>query len=375
MTDDVDEFLAHFGVKGMHWGVVHKPLPNGRIKKTPEMKTEERQVSREAKAQKYVKRAAGYQTQIDKINSQNHSWLTARSAKKQVTELKKHQQIALADAEKKRQGKLSSGQKHVVIGAAVVAGILATAVVYNTAQSGEFNRLAMKGQAAIKGKSGIHFAEREILSKKMSPDLVHSLVVPDINRGYGLPGTRVNCRRCTFAYELRRRGYDVKATTTTNSSGQTAVGLANALRPGKKIIPTGKASMVKQLLTEEYHKEVKPERHDLRPVTDLMAHVAAGAKNKIEDPSSKSILEALAKEPTGSRGELGVMWKMGGGHSMAYEIFDGKPVIFDTQNGKKLTNLEELASHGLDQVKTAGFTRLDNMPLNHDYLARWVKNA
>ena len=43
-------------------------------------------------------------------------------------------------------------------------------------------------------------------------------------------GTKLNCRRCTFAYELSRRGYDVKATRTMKGTGQTYLGVAKATK-------------------------------------------------------------------------------------------------------------------------------------------------
>lgn len=58
---------------------------------------------------------------------------------------------------------------------------------------------------------------------------------------------------------------------------------------------------------------------------------------------------------------------------MAYEIFDGKPVIFDAQTGKAFDSVKAM-SDSMD-IGGAGFTRLDNLDLNTDYLRRWVRNA
>jgi hypothetical protein len=107
-------------------------------------------------------------------------------------------------------------------------------------------------------------------------------------------------------------------------------------------------------------------------VTDLSKNFAAGGKQKIPG-GSKSIFDTLAKEPNGSRGELGVMWNMGGGHSMAYEVVKGTPVIFDGQTGKIYKTPLEFMD--MPAVKNAGFTRLDNVDLNVDYLMRWMTNA
>ena len=66
-------------------------------------------------------------------------------------------------------------------------------------------------------------------------------------------------------------------------------------------------------------------------------------------------------------------WLNGGGHSMAYEIVNGKPVIFDTQRQKVFKDIADLDIY-TSRAKDAGFTRLDNKDLNTDFLQRWLKN-
>jgi hypothetical protein len=195
-------------------------------------------------------------------------------------------------------------------------------------------------------------------------------VVKHINPDYGAIGTKMNCRRATFSYEMRRRGYDVQATRTTNANGQNVMGLLNATSPGKKIQGTGVFNVVSNIAKDEGRSR----KGQSTPVKDLSKNFAAGGRNKIELPSGvKSIFDTLGKQPDGSRGEIGVMWEMGGGHSMAYEIVKGKPVIFDAQSGKAFTNSEKFLD--MPRVASAGFTRLDNIDLNHDYLMRWMSNA
>jgi hypothetical protein len=88
----------------------------------------------------------------------------------------------------------------------------------------------------------------------------------------------------------------------------------------------------------------------------------------------EAILSALRKEPNGSRGEVSVVWGGMGGHSLAYEVIKGKPVIFDTQSGKiykKASDLKEFSPH----ISAAALTRLDDVDLDLDFLQRWVKSA
>lgn len=376
MYEEVDEFLAHYGIKGMHWGVVHEPdSSTGLLTKADrkEIRVQARQDKREGRAQKFVTKANSYQERIDAINATEYTnRFTQHYAQKDLKDLTKLRDRALSDAEAKRQGKLSSGQKKVIVGAAVVAALIASKVMYDKMQSGEARVLMDKGRALVQGKSVPNFKTRSILANKdLSADMIHKLVVEDINPGYGLPGTKVNCRRATFAYEMRRRGYDVMATKTTNGSGQNVVGLTNAITPGSKMRTT-RAGVFKAIVSEVVKKQENPDL--ATPITDLSKQLG-----KTHIPPHKlnaeGILSMLANEPNGSRGELGVNWLMGGGHSMAYEIVHGKPVVFDTQSGKKLDTVEALGKHGLNQLKNAGYTRLDNVDLNEQYLRRWVKGV
>lgn len=69
----------------------------------------------------------------------------------------------------------------------------------------------------------------------MSEDEILDKVVKGINPNYGVsPGSMSNCLRCTFAYEMSRRGYDVRATETLGGAGQGMAGMISALDKNKK---------------------------------------------------------------------------------------------------------------------------------------------
>ena len=65
---------------------------------------------------------------------------------------------------------------------------------------------------------------------------------------------------------------------------------------------------------------------------------------------------------------------MGGGHSIAYEVIKGKPVLFDTQSGKVFKDSTAFANHYKIKAKEASFTRFDDKPVNEAWIERWVKN-
>lgn len=365
--DIVDIYLEHYGVKGMKWGVINEDKLKGRDS-APKEVSAEKQAKRETRAQRHVERAHMYDTQIKELKVQKFKGSDAARQRDQrdmqVLDLQARKERAIADAEQTRSGRLTQNQKRVLIGAAVVGAIVAYKVGETYLQSGEFNRMSMKGLNAF--DPAMAFKKNADLARKdMSMDEVWSSVAKKVNPNYGALGTKMNCRRCTFAYEMRRRGFDVEATRTTNAYGQNAIGLLNAVSPGEKFRKTGQYSATAQMMAEQQRAG--------GPVTKLVEAFGAGARNKINYSGPESIFLALSKEPPGSRGELGVIWSIGGGHSMAYEIFNGKPVIFDCQTGKRYSSAKALAAE-MD-IASAGFTRLDNVDLNFDYLQRWLKNV
>jgi hypothetical protein len=147
---------------------------------------------------------------------------------------------------------------------------------------------------------------------------------------------------------MRRRGYDVKATKSNYATGQTIQGVAKAIG-------------------------IKP--RDFHPDTQFGKHLIYHGTYKDNDHGVK-VFKSLAKEPNGARGELGVQFMFGGGHSMAWENINRKPVIFDTQNGKRFSNPKDLNMYLRSlHVSQSSYTRLDNAKLNQDFLTRWLANA
>ena len=307
LQEDVD-FLAHYGVKGMRWGVINEDQSSG------------------------------------------------KTLTKQTTKQTDH--------------KLTDRQKKILKrGVIVTAGVLAAYGTYHLAQSGQMNRMMMKGSAFVNRTPVMQ--RNEALTGKLSFDQIAKTVVPSINPNYGGPGTKINCRRATYAYEMRRRGFDVAATRTTNGRGQDLSGVFNAMNPGTNLVRSGKYGM----MSEVYEEALKaPLRGGQMPFTDFDANVNGIAKNMLNGPGR--ILEALNSQPEGARGELGLTWRPGGGHSVAWEIIGGKPVIFDGQTGTSYKSVKDmLEDFGEENIGQVGYTRLDNIPLNEDFLLRWVKNA
>lgn len=135
--------------------------------------------------------------------------------------------------------------------------------------------------------------------------------------------TKNNCMLCTSTYDLRRRGYDVRA----------------------KKASTG-------YFTEEllhWYPKAK-----INKVTGLNGKGTPSRKAMIEKVKSE-----LVKQGDGARGNLMIRWSnMGGGHSVAYEVQNGKLKIIDSQIGKIYDNPDSFLKRCSPVVE---YARLDNV--------------
>lgn len=252
----------------------------------------------------------------------------------------------------------------------MIGAALLTKGATNIVQSGQVHSMAAKGKAFITGKP-VWDKNSKLSNPKMSEDEIMSSVVKDINPNYarGYLGAKGNCRRCTFAYEMRRRGYDVKATETSIARGQDIGGVYNAITPGKRNFVNPGAGVLVRLGTEKVKKTLRVSKQT--PFNDFRKKFSVSGLQRIKDP--ELMFNNLAKQPNRARGEISMQWKIGGGHSMAWEIVNNKPVIFDAQSGKKFKSYEEFNNTFKASVKEMGITRLDNVALNDNFLLRWLK--
>lgn len=153
---------------------------------------------------------------------------------------------------------------------------------------------------------------------KHSPDEDMAAVNPKYKDG-SEPGTSNNCVLCSYTYDLRRRGYDV--TALSSSTGNYSEQIAKRLYE-------------------------KPKMEQARSLTFGM------------------LFDSFARKyPEGARGEFAVHSWYGGGHSMAWEIQNGKFVVFDTQRNLKLapSDLSNLGFSALNKNNT--ICRTDNLNL------------
>lgn len=351
------DYLMHHGIKGMKWGVRRFQKKDGSLT------------------------SAGKKRYSDDSDS----------TKKTEEQSEAKQRKGLSDKQKKA----------IIIGASVVAAYGA----YKFIDSGKATQMIAKGKAAL-GKDISFNKNPELARKDLSADDIMNKVVGRINPEYGRLGTKQNCKRCTYAYEMSRRGFDVKATRSVGSTGQNTFGTFNATHDeqysrfklkvdsllDKKStfdIETDKNLSRMKVRDKYFAKDVwtKADRdkyHNARKsawkIDQLAVDLMGETVSKKSDSYTKDIFQSIAKHPNGARGELAIKYRVKGldidlgGHSVAWEMVNNHPVIFDCQTGKK-HNIASFEKEFGELLYGASITRLDNKDLNEEFLRRWLRNA
>lgn len=165
---------------------------------------------------------------------------------------------------------------------------------------------------------------------------------------------RSNCIKCTLAYEMRRRGYDVKADKAlfgkdaeivTNKCFQN---VKNTSIPGhgtKELLTNGRTN-------EKFKKD---EKLALR-----------GTNIKLYNDTIKH----MSKQPD-SRGQMTVLFNStNGGHSFLYEVKNHKVQFMDAQLG--MIYDEPFIKKVLSSSTICEHQRLDNLEVNDKYIKRFI---
>lgn len=139
-----------------------------------------------------------------------------------------------------------------------------------------------------------------------------------------ITGSSTNCMLCTTAYELRKRGYDVHAGLELSGQGY----MPDSLFP--------------KLFTDYKGTTKLPSGHD--------------ALSNIEN--------YIRNEGDGSRGNIVVWWKYGGGHSMIWENVNGNVVFKDGQTGQVYKDFAKEILSNSTSLKPIEMLRTDKLTLN-----------
>lgn len=140
-------------------------------------------------------------------------------------------------------------------------------------------------------------------------------------------GSSQNCMLCTTAYDLRRRGYDVRAGLSESGFGLDALKKMYKNAPD----PTNVSFKGMDNLTEKYNK----------------------------------LVSTMASNPDGARGNVVVWWKggplFGGGHSMIWEKINGRIQFKDGQTGEVYKDFAKTILAYVDADEPVHFLRTDNL--------------
>lgn len=161
------------------------------------------------------------------------------------------------------------------------------------------------------------------LSRKMPASESANVTNPD----YPAEGTTQNCTYCTTAMALREKGYDVVA--------------------GKR----NKGAWSDLLFKKAFNS----------PTVKVKRKTANEGGNWL-NRDSNGLLKELASHGEGAYGNLGIDWKLGGGHSIFWKVENGRTHIYDGQTGEEYTKSNASWRKVAMNINTRGldYNRLDN---------------
>ena len=188
-------------------------------------------------------------------------------------------------------------------------------------------------KSEIDPKTGLHIKNHEYTEKE---DL------SAVNPLYGdwSNDSKNNCGLCTATYEMRRRGYNVKAKLDTQGTYDNQL---SKWFKGAKFENVGDPSL----------KFNKPLFGD-----------------KTAKTYAESVIDDMKKYPEGSRGDIHVQWlAFGSGHSMFWEIQNGNLVIRDAQIAKTYDDPMKV----LKKTTNVRVARIDNLDFYPDHVKEFCE--
>ena len=329
------ETLYHYGIKGQKWGVK-------RYQNADRTWTDEGKIRYGRKGTLAKKRAEKKDKSKDNNKKVGTAFVPLVDPSQSIGIIRSRSKNADPHQKKGNHGELlMRGVEAGAIAANVLGSLTPASIAQTSLLAGD---LAIRAGKAIKSHYNTkkYNAEREsnpidkktgFHKKTIKMDEAEDLkrVNPEINNFNS--NTKSNCMLCTTAYELRRRGYDVRAEKAGIGYDDNDI---NRWFPDAKLksIDMGKENQLGKTIS-----------------------ATVGLNNNY----AKEVIKSIEKDqPNGARGNLIVRWGGGGAHSMVYEIKNNKLVILDSQLNKIYTNPEKV----LRSCINVQYARLDNLRFN-----------
>lgn len=194
----------------------------------------------------------------------------------------------------------------------------------------------IRAKSQVDKKTGFHVKNSE-MTKKEDMYMVNPQFA-NFDRN-----TKNNCMLCTTAYDMRQRGYEVSAKKSVSGYQ-----MEDAL---------------------SWYKNAKLETSvalNKKPGFKTSAKAAFGMNRGVTD----KVVSDLLKQGEGARGNLMMVWdKFGSGHSVVYEVENGRVVLRDCQSNRVYKNPNALLGKSL----AASYVRLDNREPNYKQIKEAVR--
>ena len=327
-------YIAHSGVAGMHW--YHRFHQSYKVKPTRSGKI----------GQEHFHVNGGTTKSAPKSNTKtkNEKFHVSYNRYDEERDLKTRDDNPIKPA-LRAAGDFALGTLAGAVGAYFTAGDYYTKAISNTKKiftvSDAKKRTKIDDERREKNKNFDKKLGLRLKNQEFTDDEDIKLI--NTRYGQGGLGATNNCASCSIAYEMRKRGYDVRAKQQT--TGLNDMEIANVFSDAK-----------------------------INPIIDRKKSDDIKSTLGLNLSSVKNMNKELQKFK-GSRGILTVTWGIYAmGHAINVEIDkDGNVTYIDCQSGKKWPNGKGLALNMMRNASSCVYIRTDNAKINKSHIKEVVE--